>query len=100
MLAVDVVIEHFLDPGEQDTNGQWDYYYEGDRFTFKDQDGSTLKARIYSDTPKRASFVEPREKLETSPLTDDAVGYLRRRGVTEVHCLGGPVGYRVWWSAD
>jgi hypothetical protein len=102
MLTVEVVVEHFLDAGEQDADGYWDYYYEGDLFTFRaesNSDSAPLKARIYSDTPKRASFIERREKLEASPLTPDAVAYLRARGATEIHCLG-PVGYGVWWCAD
>jgi hypothetical protein len=102
MLPVEVIVEHFLDAGEQDANGDWDYYYEGDLFTFSadaDPNSASLKARIYTDTPKRASFIERRARLETSPLTVEAVAYLRSRGVTEIHCLG-PVGYGVWWSAD
>ena len=102
MLTVEVTVEHFLDAGEQDANGDWDYFYEGDLFTFSadtNSHGAILKARIYSDTPTRASFIEQRVKLETSPLTDEAVAYLRSRGATEIHCLG-PVGYGVWSSAD
>jgi hypothetical protein len=95
---VDVVVEHFLDAGEQDANGDWDYFYEGDLLTFSAQ-GETLKARIYSDTPRRASFIERREKLETSSIAEDAVAYLRDRGATEIYCLG-PVGYGTWWCAD
>lgn len=73
----DVAVEHFLDAGEQDASGEWDYFYEGDLFTFsagaaKSRD-AILHARIYSDTPKRASFIEQRGKLEGSSLTIDAV---------------------------
>ena len=100
MLTMEVVVEHFLDAGAQDANGEWDYYYEGDLFILAaDDQSATLKARIYRDIPRRASFIERREKLEASPLTDDAVEYLRSRGVTEIHCLG-PVGYGIWWSVD
>lgn len=102
MVTVEVTVEHFLDAGEQAANGDWDYFYEGDLFTFSadtNSHGAILKARIYSDTPTRASFIEQRVKLETSPLTDEAVAYLRSRGATEIHCLG-PVGYGVWSSAD
>ena len=79
MLTVEVTVEHFLDAGEQDANGDWDYFYEGDLFTFSadtNSHGAILKARIYSDTTTRASFIEQRVKLETSPLTDEAVAYL------------------------
>ena len=34
MLTMEVAIEHFLDAEEQDANGDWDYFYEGDLFTF------------------------------------------------------------------
>ena len=99
---MDVVVEHFRDAGEQDANGKWDYYYEGDLYTFMAgalTREATLKARIYTDTPKRASFIEHRDRLQASPTTPDAVEYLRARGVTEIHCLG-PVGYAIWWCAE
>lgn len=102
MVTVKVVVDHFLDAGEQDANGNWDYFYEGDLYTFTEdmsRDRASLKARIYSDSLSRASFIESRTKLETSPLTDEAVAYLRNCGVTEISCLG-PVGYGIWWSAD
>ena len=90
MLTVKVVVDHFLDAGEQDANGNWDYFYEGDLYTFTDDtngDRPFLKARIYSDSPSRASFIESRTKLETSPLTDAAVAYLHNCGATEISCL-------------
>lgn len=100
---MDVRVDHFRDVGEQDANGDWDYFYEGDDLTFSSSPGAdregTLKARIYVDTPTRASFTEHRSKLEASPLIEQAVEYLRSRGVTEIHCLG-PTGYAVWWWAD
>jgi hypothetical protein len=102
MVRVDVTIEHFLDAGKQDANGDWDYFYEGDLFTFSadaDNGRANLRARIYTDTPQRASFIEQREKLETSPLTVEAVTYLRNHGATQIHCLGEG-GYGVWWIAD
>lgn len=100
---MDVEVEHFRDVGAQDANGEWDYFYEGDTFTFSPFPGSQreqiLKARVYVDTPTRASFIEDRAKLNTSPLKDQAAEYLRERGVTEIHCLGGPAGYAVWWCS-
>jgi len=102
MITVEVIVEHFRDAGERDANGDWGYFYEGDLFTFSagaNCDGASLKARVYSDVPNRASFLELRERVETSPLTDEAVEYLRSRGATEIDCLG-PGGYSVWWSAD
>ena len=48
MLTVEVTVEHFLDAGEQDANGDGDYFYEGDLFTFSadtNSHGAILKAR-------------------------------------------------------
>lgn len=101
---MDVQVEHFRDAGERDATGEWDYLYEGDLFSFSAQARAerdeVLKARIYVDTPTRASFIEERSKLERSLLTADAVEYLRQRGATEIFCIDPRVGYRVWWCAE
>ena len=103
MPTMEVNVEHFLDAGEQDANGDWAYFYEGDLFTFTDDSRSresTLKARIYSDTPAEASFIVHRETLRMSPLTDAAVVYLRRRGAMRIKCLEPAGGYGQYWPAE
>src|SRR4051794_2985702 len=95
------ISQHFRDAGEQDGNGDWDYFYEGDLFTFSadtNRNSASLKAPIYSDTPTRASFLELQEKLDPSPLTDEAIAYLRSHG-RQIDWLG-PASYSTWRSAD
>jgi len=101
MTIVKIAVEHFLDVGEQGANGDWGYFYEGDLFTFSADSnaGATLRARIYSDTPSRASFLDSRDEMDASPFVDEAVAYLRSRGATEIHYLG-PAGYDIWSRAE
>ena len=96
-----ILVEHFLDAGQQDANGEWGYFYEGDPFTFSADSnaGATLRARIYSDTPTRASFLDSRDEMDPSPFVDEAVAYLRSRGATEIYYLG-PAGYDIWSRAE
>ena len=58
-----------------------------------------LRARIYSDTPTRASFLDSRDEMDPSPFVDEAVAYLRSRGATEIYYLG-PAGYDIWSRAE
>ena len=47
--------EHFLDKGEQDEQGFYDYYYEGDLYEIS-FDNITYYARCYTHTPDELSF--------------------------------------------
>ena len=80
--------------------GQYDYYYEGDIYTF---DGGTeqLKLRTYTDSPTEAATIGLRSAaLSRSPLAASAVRILGRlRGITTVRALG-PSGTYERWSPD
>lgn len=47
--------EHFLDKGEQDEQGFYDYYYEGDVYEIA-FDNVVYGARSYTDNPQELSF--------------------------------------------
>lgn len=91
-----VTVEHFLDVGEQDAEGLYEYYYEGDIYTF-DDGTQRLKLRTYTDTPSEASAMGLRiSALRRSPLAEPASRYLAARGVTTVTALGPSGTYEVW----
>ena len=59
--------EHFLDASEQNADGSYDYYYEGDvyRVTIGDQ---VYTCRSYTDEPERISFITVNDTIaETIP---------------------------------
>lgn len=91
-----VTVEHFVDAGDRDAAGQYDYYYEGDIYTF-DDGTQQLKLRTYTDSPTEASTVGLRSAaLSRSPLADAASQYLAARGITTVRALGPSGTYERW----
>ena len=88
---MEVTVEHFLDAGEQDADGLWDYYYEGDNYLFR-HSGEELRGRTYVDEPSRANFSATVRQCQESGVTHEAVQYLRSVGVREFFALGGPSG--------
>jgi hypothetical protein len=90
--------EHFVDAGERDAAGLYDYYYAYWIFSFRD--GSlTLIARSYDDEPKKAHFLRKEHAGNTDhlaagdltgPLFTAACDYLRRvEGKTVIAVLKG-----------
>ena len=90
---MEVTVVHFLDAGEQDADGLWDYFYEGNNYLFR-HGGEELRGRTYLDEPSRAYFIATVRQCEESGVTHDAVRYLRDVGVREFLALGEhPGGY-------
>lgn len=91
-----VMVEHFVDAGERDAAGQYDYYYEGDIYTF-DDGTQQLKLRTYIDSPSEASTIGLRvAALSRSPLAEAASHYLADRGIATVRALGPNGTYERW----
>jgi len=91
--------EGFLDRSEPDADGSNDYWYEGTYITFTFDDGRSLRARRYRDTPGEAALffneVGPQEDDDETPL---AVEWLRQAGVSTARVLEGMTGYRPIWQ--
>jgi hypothetical protein len=94
MVNVDVGVEHFVDAGEQDAQGQYDYYYEYDDYTFE-RGAEKLKVRIYCDEPATALHrgLSPRQ-ARTSELAPEVHRYLASRGVSTFKGIGPSGGYQ------
>lgn len=91
-----VTVEHFVDAGDRDAAGLYDYYYEGDIYTF-DDGTQQLKLRTYTDSPTEASTMGLRSAaLSRSPLADAACQYLAALGITTVRALGPSGTYERW----
>lgn len=91
-----VTVEHFVDSGEMEAAGQYDYCYEGDIYTF-DDGIQQLKLRTYIDSPTEASSMGLRStSLSRSSLAEPASRYLAARGITTVRALGPSGTYERW----
>lgn len=98
---MDVEVAHFLDAGEKDADGLYDYYYEGDNFTFSEPEEQPLFARVYADEPTVASFGRLScRQVAVHPLSRQAAEYLATRGVTTLRAFGPSGGYETWIPAD
>lgn len=94
--AVEVKVAHFVDAGERDSNGQYDYYYEGDVYTFVDH-GERLVVRVYIEDPSTGSVVGlSASQLSESLMASEAANQLRRHGVHTLLALGPSGTYEVW----
>ncbi len=98
---MDIQKDHYVDKGEQDEQGYYDYYYEYYIYTFTDKQFSYI-ARRYVDTPEEASFMKKRIKRKRNkipkasyitpddfadPLFQSAISYLKSEGVLEINYL-------------
>ena len=93
---MEVEVTHFVDAGERDAEGLYDY--EGDTYTFH-EDSERLVLRTYSDDLKSAFFVGMTcDQVTASALADEVVRYLKSRGRTDFLCLGSRGTYEVWTS--
>lgn len=89
---------HFLDAGEQHAQGDYDYYYEGDTFTFSWPGERPLVARIYNDDTSTAVFVGVScRQAEASPLASEAARYLASKGTNTFRAIG-PSGANEAWK--
>lgn len=83
-----VTVEHFVDAGERDPSGQYDYYYKGDVYTF-DDGVEQLQLRTYIESPTEASTLGLTcGALSRSSLADGASHYLAARGINIIRGLG------------
>jgi hypothetical protein len=90
---MDVSTEPFLDRSEPNDDGSYDYCYEGTWITFWFEDGRSLRARRYADTPTEAAiYLSDAGPAEHDEETRCAVQWLRDAGVANVAVLGGPSG--------
>ena len=96
---MDVEVTHFVDAGECDASGQYDYYYEGDTYTFVGE-GERLVVRTYIENPSTGSAVMTCRQMDVSRLAPEVMGYLRARGVQTLLCLGPNGTYEVWTPKD
>jgi len=91
-----VAVEHFIDAGERDAAGEYDYYYEGDVYTF-DDGAERLKLRTYIESPTVASTLGlTSAALRWSTLAKGASRYLAARGITVIRALGPNGTYERW----
>jgi hypothetical protein len=88
---------HHIDASEPDADGQYDYRYEYDIYTFSDGEIRFI-ARSYTDENSEAHFlrveINDNARLITvvdlkSPLFSNAVIYLRQAGKTKINWLSG-----------
>jgi hypothetical protein len=94
---VDVEVVHFLDAGEQDAQGEYDYYYEGDTFTFSWPGERPAVARIYTYDTAAAVFVGfSCRQAEASPLASEAARYLASKGIATFRAVGPSGAYEAW----
>lgn len=85
---MDVAVAHFLDASEQRPDGLYDYYYEGDNYTFSGG-GDQVLVRTYDDQPGTAFFLRRScRQIPESSLAQEARQYLSSRGVTTFKCIG------------
>ena len=93
MAEMQVSEEPFLEHSEPNEDGSYGYWYQGTYITFSFDDGRSVTARRYTDTPNQASitfsFGGP---AEDDAETGQAVRWLRAAGVSTVLVLGGPSG--------
>jgi hypothetical protein len=84
---VEVEVTHFIDAGAQDAEGLYDYYYEGDNYTFS-RGSDRVQVRIYTDQPGIAYFVGmPCTSLHESATAREAIQHLQRVGKSDFRCL-------------
>lgn len=87
--------EPFLDRSEPNDDGSYGYWYEGTYLTFAFDDGRSLRARRYVDTPEEAAiFFSDGGPAEDDVETSRVVQWLHDAGVSRVKVLGGTSGYR------
>jgi len=92
---MDVDVAHFVDAGEQDADGHYDYY-EGDTYTFI-SNGERIQVRTYVDDHSTAFFVGLTCAQATkSALAVEAARYLASAGRTVFRCLGSAGTYEAW----
>jgi hypothetical protein len=85
---LEIEVAHFVDAGEQGDDGLYDYYYEGDDYTFS-HDARRLVLRTYVDDPSTAFFVGMTcKQVAESPLVVGAMRHLATLGTTRFLCLG------------
>lgn len=97
---MEVSEEAFLDCSEPNADGTYDFWYEGTYTVFTFDEGRSLRARRYVDTPTEAAlFFGPGGPDEDDDETRAAVEWLRHAGVATVKVPGGPLaGYRPIWQ--
>ena len=96
---MEVEVTHFVDAGERDAEGLYDFYCEGDTYTFH-EDSERLVLRTYSDEPKSVFFVGMTcDQVTASALADEVGRYLKSREASpDFLCLGTTGTYEVWTS--
>ena len=102
-----VEVERFEDAGTKDADGFYDYYYAGRLIHFALAD-MVITARIYDDTPHRASLISPTVRgiarpfdalSVRGPAVDAVCAHLRDvLGVTEVVAFVDGEYRRLWPS--
>ena len=88
---MEVSKRHFVDAGEKDADGTFDYYYEYDVYEFSDG-VKTFVGRSYTDTPEVAAFLGRDGQFITngdlvSPLFKEACEHLKKEGKTKIYFL-------------
>ena len=93
--------EHFIDAGEKDAEGYYDYYYEGDTYEIALQDVS-YSGRCYIDSPTEFSFLSKtmdgkRKPFQNIPYDDtnfqECIKYFRDKlGFQDFKVLAGKDG--------
>jgi hypothetical protein len=95
---LEVEASHFVDAGQRDAKGQYDYYCRGRHGHFP-EGAETLILRTYSDDPKTAFFVGVTcDEATAAKLADEAVRYLMSKGRTDFLCLSPERTYEFWTS--
>lgn len=96
--AVEFEVEHFVDAGERDSNGMYDYYYEGDNYTFVERE-KRLVVRIYADDLTTGFVVGlTASQLNASSMAVNAANHLRQQGVRTLKALGPTGTFEDWWG--
>ncbi len=96
--SVEVKKEHFIDKGDQDTDGSYGYYYEYDIYDFC-KNKFCYSVRAYTDTPEEASFMSSsKDYISTNDFSDPlfihSYYYLKEKeGKTKIDYLTG-AGYK------
>lgn len=93
MVEMHVSEEPFLVRREPNDDGSFDYWYEGSHIIFGFEDGRSLRARRYVDSPDEASlFFSVDGPSEDDAQTGQAVKWLHDAGVSKVLVFGGSSG--------